>query len=50
MQNKMMAYDRVISQLNVSRLQGTSFPVVHALIEASLVVNDDVRLVYKPSQ
>ena len=38
-----MAYDRVVSRLNTSRLQGTSFPVVHALIEASLTINNDVR-------
>ncbi|KIP04441.1 hypothetical protein PHLGIDRAFT_31350 [Phlebiopsis gigantea 11061_1 CR5-6] len=43
MQNKMMAYDRVVSRLNNSRLQGTSFPVVHALIEASLAINNDPR-------
>ena len=42
MQNKMMAYDRVVSRLNASRLQGTSFPIVHGLIEASLAVNPDV--------
>ncbi|EKM60434.1 uncharacterized protein PHACADRAFT_246372 [Phanerochaete carnosa HHB-10118-sp] len=43
MQNKMMAYDRVVSKLNASRLQGTSFPVIHGLIEASLAVNLDPR-------
>lgn len=37
-----MAYDRVISELNSARLRGTSFPIVHSLIEASLVVNPDV--------
>lgn len=42
---KMMAYDRVVSQLNASRLQGTSFPIVHALIEASLALNPDVRAI-----
>ena len=38
----MMAYDRVITELNAARLRGTSFPIVHSLIEASLVVASDV--------
>ncbi|KAI0682706.1 nucleoporin-interacting protein NIC96 [Cytidiella melzeri] len=38
-QSKMMAYDRVISDLNATRLRGTSYPIVHALIDASLAVN-----------
>lgn len=42
MQGKMMAYDRVICDLNNARLKGTSFPVVHALIEASLSGGSDV--------
>ena len=37
-----MAYDRVICDLNNARLKGTSFPVVHALIEASLSGGPDV--------
>ena len=37
-----MAYDRVITNLNNSRLKGTSFPIVHALIEASLSTSSDV--------
>jgi nuclear pore complex protein Nup93 len=43
MQSKMMAYDRVVSDLNSARLRGTSFPIVHALVEASLAVAPDVR-------
>ncbi|KAF8341685.1 nucleoporin-interacting protein NIC96 [Amanita rubescens] len=43
MQSKMMAYDRVVSELNSARLRGTSFPIVHALIEASLAVAPDSR-------
>ena len=43
MQTKMMAYDRVVTELNVARLRGTSFPIVHSLIEASLAVASDVR-------
>lgn len=42
MQSKMMAYDRVVSELNASRLRGTSYPVVHALVQASLSANSDV--------
>jgi hypothetical protein len=50
MQTKMMAYDRVVTELNVARLRGTSFPIVHSLIEASLAVASDVsRLVVYPS-
>ncbi|KAH9938956.1 nucleoporin-interacting protein NIC96 [Epithele typhae] len=41
MQSKMMAYDHVVSELNTSRLRGTSFPIVHALIQASLSANSD---------
>ncbi|KAH9855804.1 nucleoporin-interacting protein NIC96 [Lenzites betulinus] len=43
MQSKMMAYDRVVSELNASRLRGTSYPVVHALVQASLSTNSDPR-------
>ncbi|RDX51475.1 nucleoporin-interacting protein NIC96 [Lentinus brumalis] len=43
MQSKMMAYDRVVSELNTSRLRGTSFPIVHALVQASLSANPDPR-------
>ncbi|KAF8624791.1 hypothetical protein AX15_005680 [Amanita polypyramis BW_CC] len=43
MQSKMMAYDRVISELNTARLRGTSFPIVHASIEASLAVAPDSK-------
>jgi hypothetical protein len=42
MQTKMMAYDRVVTELNVARLRGTFFPIVHSLIEASLAVASDV--------
>jgi len=44
MQSKMMAYDRVISELNTARLRGTSYPIVHSLISASVSVNTDVRV------
>ncbi|KAH9487230.1 Nucleoporin NIC96 [Psilocybe cubensis] len=43
MQSKMLAYDRVIADLNAARLQGTSYPVVHSLVEASLAVASDPR-------
>jgi nuclear pore complex protein Nup93 len=42
MQSKMMVYDQVISDLNNARLQGTSFPILHTLIQASHRVNTDV--------
>jgi hypothetical protein len=39
----MMAYDRVVVELNAARLRGASFPVVHAFIQAALSLNPDVR-------
>jgi hypothetical protein len=45
MQGKMMAYDRVVVELNVTRLRGASFPIVHAFIQAALSLNPDVRVV-----
>lgn len=42
MQSKMMAYDRVVADLNASRLRGTSYPIVHALVQASQSTNSDV--------
>ena len=42
-QSKMMAYDRVVADMNAARLRGTSFPVVHALIDAALSAGQDVR-------
>jgi nuclear pore complex protein Nup93 len=42
MQTKMMAYDRVITELNNARLRGTSYPLVHALIDASRSIASDV--------
>ncbi|KAI0266882.1 nucleoporin-interacting protein NIC96 [Gloeopeniophorella convolvens] len=41
MQSKMMAYDRVVVELNESRLRGVSFPVVHAFMQAALSLNPD---------
>ncbi|KAM5530437.1 hypothetical protein V8D89_015912 [Ganoderma adspersum] len=35
MQSKMMAYDRVVSDLNSARLRGTSFPIIHGLLGAA---------------
>ncbi|PIL30799.1 transporter [Ganoderma sinense ZZ0214-1] len=35
MQSKMMAYDRVVSDLNSARLRGTSFPIIHGLRAAA---------------
>ncbi|EKM83342.1 hypothetical protein AGABI1DRAFT_103578 [Agaricus bisporus var. burnettii JB137-S8] len=36
MQSKMMAYDRVVTEFNTSRLKGTSYPIIHSFIDASL--------------
>lgn len=44
-QGKMMAYDRVVVELNAARLRGASFPIVHACIQAALSLNPDVRAV-----
>ncbi|EJT98918.1 NIC-domain-containing protein [Dacryopinax primogenitus] len=33
--SRMMVYDRVVSDLNRARLQGTPFPIIHALIDAT---------------
>ncbi|KAN0129758.1 nucleoporin-interacting protein NIC96 [Lactarius tabidus] len=41
MQGKMMAYDRVVVDLNAARVRGTSFPVIHAFIQAALSLNPD---------
>jgi hypothetical protein len=46
MQGKMMAYDRVVVELNAARLRDASFPVVHAFIQAALSLNPDVRAVH----
>ncbi|KAF4572443.1 Nuclear pore protein [Pleurotus pulmonarius] len=43
MQSKMMAYDRVITELNAARLRGTSFPIIHSLINASLSVTSQSK-------
>jgi hypothetical protein len=37
----MMAYDRVVVELNAARLRGASFPIVHAFIQAALSLNPD---------
>ncbi|KAG6816414.1 hypothetical protein H0H87_006151 [Tephrocybe sp. NHM501043] len=43
MQNKMMAYDRVVSDFNTARLSGTSYPIVHSFLAASTQVDPDAR-------
>ncbi|TFK38656.1 nucleoporin-interacting protein NIC96 [Crucibulum laeve] len=43
MQNKMMAYDRVITNLNAARMRGISYPIVHSLIDASVAIASDSR-------
>lgn len=42
MHTKMMAYDRVITELNSHRLAGTPHGVIAALKEAANSANDDV--------
>ena len=44
-----MAYDRVVVDLNAARLRGTSFPVIHAFIQAALSLNPDVRAILMPA-
>ncbi|KAF8525242.1 nucleoporin-interacting protein NIC96 [Hysterangium stoloniferum] len=41
MHQKMMAYDRVISELTVARIGGVSYPVVHSLLGAVRSVGGD---------
>ncbi|EPQ61191.1 NIC-domain-containing protein [Gloeophyllum trabeum ATCC 11539] len=41
MQSKMMAYDHVIGDMNASRLRGISYPIIHALRNATESVNGD---------
>jgi nuclear pore complex protein Nup93 len=39
-----MAYDRVVTEFNNARLKGTSYPVIHSLIDASVSLSaSDVR-------
>jgi hypothetical protein len=45
-QAKMLAYDRVVSELNAARLRGTSYPIVHSLIQAALATPNDVSLLF----
>jgi hypothetical protein len=44
MQTKMMAYDRVITELNAARLRGNSYPIIHSLIEAAMSLSADVSI------
>lgn len=39
MQNRMMAYDRAVTELNAARLRGVSFPVVHAFMQVAASLN-----------
>ena len=45
----MTAYDRVVVELNATRLRGTSFPIVHAFIQAALSLKPDVSTVQRCS-
>ncbi|KAG6831646.1 hypothetical protein H0H92_008723 [Tricholoma furcatifolium] len=43
MQNKMMAYDRVVTDFNAARLKGTPYPLVHAFLSASAAIDPESR-------
>lgn len=44
MHHKMMVYDRVISELTAARIGGTSYPIVHSLLQATVSLNNEVRI------
>ncbi|KIM52369.1 hypothetical protein SCLCIDRAFT_1164109 [Scleroderma citrinum Foug A] len=41
MQSKMMVYDRVVCDLNSARLRGTSYPIIHHLMQAAASLNQE---------
>lgn len=49
MQSKMLAYDRAVTELNKSRLRGTSYPIVHTLHKIAGEVTTDVSSYHKLS-
>ena len=46
MHQKMMAYDRVISELSSARVGNISYPVVHAFLDATRSVNGQVCQIF----
>lgn len=40
MQNKMVAYKRIVTELNSARLKRASYPILHSLIDASVSLSD----------
>lgn len=48
MHQKMMAYDRVISELTSSRIGGVSYPIVHHLLDATRATGSEVREQARP--
>ncbi|KAG6880954.1 hypothetical protein C0993_003512, partial [Termitomyces sp. T159_Od127] len=46
MQNKMMAYDRVITDFNVARLRGTSYSLIHSFLSASTTIDPEVGIIF----
>lgn len=44
MHQKVIAYDRVVADLSSARIGGISFPVLHALMDATRATNTEVRL------
>ncbi|GJJ09412.1 hypothetical protein Clacol_003634 [Clathrus columnatus] len=41
MHHKMMAYDRVVSELTTARIGGVSYPIVQALLQAAMSLNGE---------
>lgn len=42
MHQKMMAYDKVISELTSSRIGGVSYPIIHSLLDATRSTSGEV--------
>jgi nuclear pore complex protein Nup93 len=42
MQRKMMVYNGPVTECNLARLKGISYPIIHSLARASLSLNADV--------
>lgn len=42
--NKMTAYEKIVSELNATRLKGLSYPILHGFMGAAKRLNSDVGL------
>lgn len=49
MHQKMMAYDRVVADLSSARIGHISYPVVHALLDATRSISGQVSWIYLPA-